>query len=91
MPSLVEAVNSSGSRSEEGSSWSRCQDCISRRASKAVGLSAALEAERTVRGRLAAERERGLPLLPSWWSLMTRFVPSRRTVASQRSAGKADA
>ena len=67
------AVNSSGWRSAEGSSCSKRQNCISRRASKVVGLSVALATESTVRGRLTANRDKGLPLLPSWCSSMTRL------------------
>jgi len=58
------AVNGSGCRRAEGSNWSSLHDCISRRATVAVGLSAALAAESAVRGRFSARSDRGMPPPP---------------------------
>ncbi len=75
MSNFVGDVNSSGCRNAEGSSCRSLQDCISFLASKVVGLSAALATESTVRGKLAAERDKCLPPLPSWCLKMTNCSP----------------
>jgi hypothetical protein len=69
-------VKLSGSRKEDGSSCSSRQDCISRFTKVAVGDSAELAADKTVRGRFAARSFCGFPLLPpSWWTLISRSAP----------------
>ena len=65
--------NESGSRIADGSSCKIRHDCISRRASKAVGLSAALTVDKTVRGRSFAKKDLGRPPVLSWLNLMMLF------------------
>ena len=75
-----EAEKLSGSRNADGSSWRRRHDCISRRASRAVGLSVALTVDNIVLGRILARKDLGRPPLPSCRRFMT-ILPDSLSVS----------